>query len=67
MLTGADTKAFCTGGDQTAHVGAYDGRGTIGLPVEEVHTLIRLVPKPVIAKVRGLAIGGGNVLAAICN
>lgn len=67
VLTGAGTKAFCTGGDQSAHAGSYDGRGTIGLPVEELHAIIRLVPKPVIAKVRGFAIGGGNVLAAICD
>jgi 2-ketocyclohexanecarboxyl-CoA hydrolase len=29
--------------------------------------VIRDVPKPVIAKVRGYAIGGGNVLALICD
>ena len=67
VLTGAGSKAFCTGGDQSAHEGSYDGRGTIGLPIEELHAIIRLVPKPVIAKVRGFAIGGGNVLAAICD
>jgi 2-ketocyclohexanecarboxyl-CoA hydrolase len=67
VLAGAGEKAFCTGGDQKAHEGQYDGRGTIGLPVEELHALIRDVPKPVIAKVQGYAIGGGNVLAAICD
>lgn len=67
VLSGAGEKAFCTGGDQSAHEGQYDGRGTIGLPVEELHSIIRDVPKPVIAKVRGFAIGGGNVLATICD
>lgn len=67
VLSGAGDKAFCTGGDQSAHEGQYDGRGTIGLPVEELHSVIRDVPKPVIAKVRGFAIGGGNVLATICD
>ena len=67
VLTGAGEKAFCTGGDQSAHDGQYDGRGTIGLPMEELHTIIRDVPKPVIARVDGFAIGGGNVLCTICD
>mgnify|MGYP002620664969 CR=1 FL=1 len=67
VLTGAGEKAFCTGGDQNAHDGQYDGRGTIGLPIEDLQALIRDVPKPVIARVAGFAIGGGNVLATICD
>jgi 2-ketocyclohexanecarboxyl-CoA hydrolase len=67
VLTGAGEKAFCTGGDQSAHEGQYDGRGTIGLPMEDLHSIIRDVPKPVIARVRGYAIGGGNVLCTICD
>ena len=67
VLAGAGDKAFCTGGDQSAHSGQYDGRGTIGLPIEELHALIRDVPKPVIARVQGFAIGGGNVLCTLCD
>jgi 2-ketocyclohexanecarboxyl-CoA hydrolase len=67
VLGGTGEKAFCTGGDQSAHDGQYDGRGIIGLPVEELHALLRDVPKPVIARVQGYAIGGGNVLATLCD
>jgi 2-ketocyclohexanecarboxyl-CoA hydrolase len=67
VLGGAGDKAFCTGGDQSAHEGQYDGRGLIGLPIEELHSVIRDVPKPVIARVQGYAIGGGNVLATLCD
>ena len=68
VLTGAGDKAFCTGGDQSDHAGGQygnnDARGAVGMPVEEFHSVLRDVPAG-IAKVRGYAIGGGNVFATL--
>src|SRR5258705_598941 len=70
VLSGAGDKAFCTGGDQKAHLsedGLYGPRGTVGLPIEELQTAIRDLRKVSIAKVQGFAIGGGNVFATLCD
>ena len=69
VLTGAGDKAFCSGGDQKVRgSGGYeDESGTIRLHVLELHRMIRMVPKPVIAMVNGYAIGGGHVLHLLCD
>src|SRR3546814_17619426 len=53
VLTGAGDTAFCTGGDQSAHEGQYDGRGIVGLPLDELTSSHRNIPKPVIARTNG--------------
>lgn len=69
IFTGAGERAFCAGGDQKeyAESGSY-GTSDNGLwELEELQQAIRNIPKPVIAAVNGLAIGGGHVLQVICD
>src|SRR6478752_9615354 len=69
VLAGAGDKAFCSGGDQKVRGhGGYVGEDEIPrLNVLDLQRLIRVIPKPVIAMVKGYAIGGGHVLHIVCD
>ncbi len=65
VLTGAGDKAFCAGGDVN-----WEKEGGLERQIVEPYTLhvtVSRCPKPVIARVNGYAIGGGNHLAYYCD
>ena len=65
VLTGTGDKAFCAGGDVN-----WEKEGGLERQVLEPYTLhitVSRCPQPVIARVNGYAIGGGNHLAYYCD
>ena len=64
IIEGAGPNAFCSGRDQgedrTSPEYAGESEGNID-------DMVRSMPKPVIAKVDGFAIGSGNILAYTCD
>ena len=69
VLTGAGERAFCAGGDvkERAETGGYGETEWGTFEIERLHRIIRDIPKPVIAAVNGVAIGGGHVLHVLCD
>src|SRR5579875_503956 len=72
VLTGAGDRAFCVGGDMSweKEGGLKELRRQMGGPEDPVYGLyeaLRACLKPVIARVRGWCIGGGNHLAYHCD
>lgn len=69
ILTGEGTRAFCSGGDQSArgHGGYVGADGVPRLAVLDLHIMMRRLPKVVIAMVAGYAVGGGHILHLVCD
>ncbi len=69
ILTAAGQKSFCVGGDQKE----MQAKGTYGTSenglweIDDLHCIIRDIPKPVIAAVNGYCIGGGHVIHVLCD
>jgi 6-oxocyclohex-1-ene-carbonyl-CoA hydrolase len=71
VLTGAGTRAFCSGGNTEEYATYYAGR-----PLEYLHymrlfndmvTALLLCDKPVICRVNGLRIAGGQEIGMACD
>ncbi len=71
VLTGSGTRAFCTGGDVKEYAERFVRRPRdywkyMELFRETVESILR-VGKPTIARLNGMAIGGGNELHLACD
>jgi enoyl-CoA hydratase/carnithine racemase len=73
VLTGGIRNAFCTGGDlkqlfgeEMAGLGREE-RMTLFDRFQRIYSRIEVYPKPLIAAINGVAIGGGLELALVCD
>lgn len=68
VLTGAGTRAFCSGGDVKSQAVRTPESGRQHLRIVlELGTVMRNCGKPTIAAVNGYAIGGGHELHLMCD
>lgn len=68
VLTGAGDKAFCSGGDIRDKPGRDPHAGRIHVRrMFALSSVMRMMDKPIIAKVRGFCVGGGNEINLFCD
>jgi 1,4-dihydroxy-2-naphthoyl-CoA synthase len=71
VLTGAGNKAFCTGGDVDEYNQCYTTTPRDfwkwGNLFNRVNELLRHMGKPTIARINGMAVGGGNEFNISCD
>jgi enoyl-CoA hydratase len=68
VITGAGDRAFCAGADigELAVLSGVQARD-FSLRAQSLTTLIERIHKPVVAKINGLCLGGGNEVAMSCD
>lgn len=67
VLTGAGDRAFCVGGDVQDPTASMAAKRRVNHLGDRLAAAMRNNGKPIIARVRGYCIGGGNELNMVCD